>query len=83
MLVQKRFLVEVHHRLELVVHDQHDRRPNRAEGVGSGALEEGGGALLLDDLGEAVAGSLVQPLRRGLQQQQQQAAVCFQQSKPK
>lgn len=58
--------MQVHDRLHLVVHNQDNGGPDGTERVGSGALEQRRASLILDDLGEAVGGSLVQPLRRGL-----------------
>mmetsp|Transcript_124600 Transcript_124600/g.215333 ORF Transcript_124600/g.215333 Transcript_124600/m.215333 type:complete len:307 (-) Transcript_124600:30-950(-) len=46
--------------LELVVEDQDDGAAGAADDVGQGALEEGAGALVLEDLAPAVQGVLVQ-----------------------
>lgn len=48
--------------LDLTVQNQHDGGSDSAEGVGSGTLEKSGGTLVLHNLGEAVHGTLVQPL---------------------
>ena len=48
-----------------VKHEDHGGSDG-TESVGSGSLEESGGSLLLHDLGEAVGGSLVDPLLLGL-----------------
>jgi len=53
-------------RLDLAVHDEDKGRADSAEGVGTGALEEGTGALVGHDLAEAVHGALVDPLSLGL-----------------
>mmetsp|Transcript_6758 Transcript_6758/g.18867 ORF Transcript_6758/g.18867 Transcript_6758/m.18867 type:complete len:312 (+) Transcript_6758:627-1562(+) len=51
---------------DLGVQDEDESGTDGTEGVGSGTLEEGGGTLLLHDLGEAVGGALVDPLGLGL-----------------
>merc|ERR1719281_2225972 len=51
-----------HHNLDLAVQHQHERAADRAERVRPGALEHGRGALVLQDLAEAVQGALVEPL---------------------
>lgn len=51
---------------DLGVQDEDEGGTDGTEGVGSGTLEEGGGTLLLHDLGEAVGGALVDPLGLGL-----------------
>ena len=50
------------HLLDLTVQHQHQGRAHGTQSVGSGALEEGGDALLLADLVEAINGALVDPL---------------------
>ena len=51
---------------DLGVQDEDEGGTDGTEGVGPGTLEEGGGSLLLHDLGEAVGGALVDPLGLGL-----------------
>merc|ERR1719167_226545 len=53
---------EVH---DLIVHNQHDRRPSTTENVSEGALEESLRALRLQDLREAVRHAVVHLLAGG------------------
>jgi len=55
--------LEAHGGLDLSVKDQHQGRADGTESVGSSTLEKGSGALLLQDLPEAVNSSGVKPLR--------------------
>jgi hypothetical protein len=52
--------------LDLTVQHKHDGRADGTKSVGSGTLEKGGSALLLDDLGKAIGSALVDPLVLGL-----------------
>jgi hypothetical protein len=52
--------------LDLAVKDKNQSGSDSAEGVGAGTLEHGTHALILHDLGEAIGGTLVQPLGLGL-----------------
>ncbi|CAH0372515.1 unnamed protein product [Pelagomonas calceolata] len=61
--------------LELAVHDEHERRADRAQRVRAGAFEERADALLGGDLAEAVHGALVDPLLLGLLRLHLQAAA--------
>ena len=51
-----------HGGLDLTVHDEHEGGTDGTESVGTGTLEESRHALVGDDLGEAVHGSLVHPV---------------------
>merc|ERR1719446_559807 len=57
---------EVEVRLGAVVDDEHEGAADAAEDVGDEALVEGGGALVLGDLREAVHRALVELLLRRL-----------------
>merc|ERR1719409_2379272 len=52
-------------RLDLVVHDEHERAADATEDVGEGTLEEGARALLRVDLDESVEGAVVELLASG------------------
>eukprot|EP00128_Syssomonas_multiformis_P017712 Colp12_sorted_trinity150504_noHs@22377 len=54
------------HTLDLIVEHQHEGGTNGTEGVGTSTLEEGTHTLILSNLGEAVEGTLVEPLLLGL-----------------
>jgi len=58
--------LETHGSLDFTVQHQHQSRAHSAESVSSGTLEQGSGALFLNDLPEAVNSSGVHPLGLGL-----------------
>mmetsp|Transcript_599 Transcript_599/g.1518 ORF Transcript_599/g.1518 Transcript_599/m.1518 type:complete len:355 (-) Transcript_599:64-1128(-) len=54
--------LRVERRLDLVVHDEHERAADATEDVGEGTLEEGAGALVGVNLDERVDGAVVELL---------------------
>jgi len=56
----------VEHGLELVVEDEHESSTGSSEDVGKATLEEGSWSLVLEDLPEAVHGSIVHGVSTGL-----------------
>jgi len=56
----------VEHGLELVVEDEHESSTGSSEDVGKATLEEGSWSLVLEDLLEAVHGSIVHGVSTGL-----------------